>query len=138
MPLHEYKYVNFGDFVYTTDFGELGSGCCGYTYLGVSMYIYNAQAEGTIPLYRFYNGTLVKHFYTTNFNELGGDPDWDYEGVQGFVFAQQESGTVPIQRWLGWRSGGPVHVYVIDSRHDEFFELYGFVFEGVVGYAVAP
>ena len=44
-------------------------------------------ALDVIPLYRYYNGGIKDHFYTTDYNELRrGARGWAYEGIQGYCF----------------------------------------------------
>lgn len=50
---------------------------------GVAFYGYEAQIEGTVPLYRFYNQSLNAHFYTPSAEERAefiASPDFRPEG----------------------------------------------------------
>jgi hypothetical protein len=123
------------DFFYSIDFGELGSGGSGWTYLGWQFYIYDSQAEGTVPLYRFFSPTYGTHFYSTNFNEVG-EPDWEFEGITGYIFSSQQSGTEAIRRWFKWVGGAPVHYYARANATDDALAIQqGWTLEGVTGYA---
>jgi hypothetical protein len=134
VPFYEYRYGNMQDFLYTTDFGELGNGGGGWWYLGFDMYVYNSELEGTIPLLRYYNSWYGKHHFTTDVNEL--DSSWTYEGIAGYIWPQQESGTVGIRRWYKWVSGGPVHLFTTSTQDSDTLLANGWTFEGIIGYAV--
>jgi serine/threonine protein kinase len=43
-----------------------------------------SQVSGTIPLYR-YRRTTGQHLYTTNQNEVSGNPNWILDGIQCYV-----------------------------------------------------
>jgi hypothetical protein len=46
---------------------------------------------GTVPLYRYFNGALTDHCYTTNWGELGyGRYGWELEGIQCQVYPQPQ------------------------------------------------
>jgi len=61
-----------------------------YVFEGVPYYSFDAQEEGTVPVYRFYNPTLDGHFYTTSTTErdfFAESPDFQIEGgADGIVF----------------------------------------------------
>ena len=137
IPIYEYRYGSLEDFLYTANTEEVG-GAPGWYSLGIEMYVYNSQQEGTVPFYRFYSPVFEKHFYSANFAEVGYDEDWDYEGVTGYVYPYQETGTVAIRRWHKWVSGGPVHIYATSTADDSLLYENGWEFEGVAGYAFAP
>ena len=132
--LYHYRYGSESDFLITTDFGELGNGGGGWLRLTSTMKIYDAQATGTVPLYRFFSPSYGKHLFTTDYNEVSS-PTWQYEGVTGFIWPSQESGTQAIYRWLKWTGGGPTHVYVFYNQ-TEFSNLIntGWELEGIIGY----
>jgi hypothetical protein len=132
VPFYEYRYGNFEDFFYQTSQESLSYP---WTYLGFDVYVYDSEAEGTVPLHRFYSSVNGKHFYTTDYNEVGA-PDWTYEGVAAYIFSQQESGTIGLRRWYKWVSGGPVHFYTTYTGDDILLIQQGWTFEGVIGYAV--
>jgi hypothetical protein len=59
-----------------------------------------AIAAARLPLHRYFHSVTGHHFYTTNWNELGGGGfGWIYEGVQCHVPATAEAGTVPLHRY---------------------------------------
>jgi hypothetical protein len=113
-----YRYWNGIEHFYTTNGLEIGtatagtSGNHGFTCEGIQCYVNQSQASGTIPLYRYWNGT--EHFYTTYANEIGttttgtlGNYGYTCEGIQCYVYPEQVSGTVPLYRY--WN--GTEHFY---------------------------
>ena len=86
----------------------------------------------TVPLYRYWNGRIGDHFYTTNWRELGtGKHGWRYEGIQCHVLPQRRRGSVPLYRYWNGRIGD--HFYTTNWR-----ELgsgrYGWRYEGIQCY----
>ncbi|RKH22025.1 S8 family serine peptidase [Corallococcus sp. CA031C] len=86
----------------------------------------------TVPLHRYWNAGAGDHFYTTNWNELGGgNHGWGYEGIQGHVYPTARSGTVPLYRY--WNAGIGDHFYTTN-----WGELgtgaYGWGYEGIQCY----
>jgi len=63
-------------YLYTQNWGELGSGSSGYTFEGMQAYIFASGLTGTIPLYRYFTGGPTDNFCTTNWEELGGGSNW--------------------------------------------------------------
>ena len=60
----------------------------------------------TVPVYRYWNGRIGDHFYTTNWGELGrGRSGYRYEGVQCWVRSRRAAGTVPLYRYWNGRIG---------------------------------
>jgi Repeat of unknown function (DUF5648) len=58
----------------------------GYTFSQTEGYVFNYQAPGTVPLYRYWNPSVGDHFYTTQFDELGfGAYGWSFEQVECYV-----------------------------------------------------
>ena len=78
-----------------------------WTYEGVAYYAFTSDTgPDTLPVYRFWSGTLRTHFYTISESERdklinGYSQIWTYEGVAFYAYAegQQPSGTTPIYRW---------------------------------------
>ena len=51
-----------------------------------------------MPLFRYWNGAIGDHFYTTNWGELGrGRSGWRYEGIQCWVLRRRVAGTVTVE-----------------------------------------
>ena len=65
----------------------------GYVSEGIAGYCYPAPRSGLIPLYRYYQASVIDHFYTTNANEIGttvhgqvGHHGYKSEGITCYVF----------------------------------------------------
>ncbi len=93
------------------------------------------SAAVAIPLYRYWNGGIGDHFYTTEWTELGnGGWGWVYEGIACYVFAAPAAGaaappgSLPLHRY--WHPGFGNHFYTTN-----FAELGagrdGWIYEGV-------
>ena len=76
-PLYRYWKASVGDHFYTTNPNEIGTtthgqkGRHGYVSEGITGYCFRSAVAGTVPLYRYYNGRIRDHFYTTNGGEIG-------------------------------------------------------------------
>ena len=76
-PLYRYWKASVGDHFYTTSPHEIGTtthgqkGRHGYISEGIAGYCFSHAIAGTVPLYRYWNGHSVDHFYTTNGGEIG-------------------------------------------------------------------
>jgi len=83
---------------------------------------------GSVPFYRYYNGVVGDHFYTTDFNELGPTSSgWDFEFVQCYIFPSQLQSTVPLYQYYNPSIGD--HFYTLDSSTPS-----GYNFEKIAGY----
>jgi hypothetical protein len=74
-----------------------------WTYEGIAFYAYAAgwQAAATLPVYRFWSGSLRTHFYTASETEryklISGYPDvWTYEGVAWYAYPAQSASSVSL------------------------------------------
>lgn len=91
------------------------------------------RPSGTVPLYRYWNGTSVTdHYYTADFNELGWSASgWDFGWIEAYIYPTQQAGTVPL--YMYWNPSIGDHFYTTN-----FNELgngaYGWTFERVTGY----
>jgi len=125
--LHRFFNSSNNDFLFTANYGE-GSG---WTYQGVSCYVYNGEASGTVPVYRYYNAGSHHHFLTSNYGELGGGSGgFTYEGIAFYVLSTQQLGSVPLHRW--YLTGTGKHFYTTSNTN-----ISGGTYEGVIGY-VSP
>jgi hypothetical protein len=74
-----------------------------------TIYPATAPKSGTVPVFRYFNVRNGDHFYTTNFNELGGGSvgtnGYRFEGVGFFAFPSQATNTVPVLRYFNTRNG---------------------------------
>ena len=86
------------DHFYTTNAAEIGTttpgstGQYGYVSEGIAGYCFPSAAAGTVPLYRYWKGSVSDHFYTTNAAEIGttksgqaGNYGYVSEGVACYV-----------------------------------------------------
>ena len=98
VPLYRYYSAAAIDHFYTTNANEIGTttpgqvGNHGYRSEGIAGYCFPKYTPGTVPLYRYYNGQLIDHFYTTNEYEIGtttpgvtGKHGYTSEGVACWV-----------------------------------------------------
>jgi len=90
-----------------------------------------------VNLYRYFNGKISDHFYTTNYNELkSGNGDWKYEGVQCKISQYWQPEAAPLYRyWLP----GKDHFYTtnineIGTSIPGQTGKHGYKSEGVTGY----
>jgi predicted phosphodiesterase len=74
-----------------------------WTYEGIRFYAYpsGSQPAGTIPVHRFWSGSLGTHFYTADdrerFSMVSDQADvWQYEGVAYCVYPQEDPCSVRI------------------------------------------
>ena len=118
-----YRYVNGAVHLYTASVNEIGTtvtgavGNSGYRCEGVSGFVYlNAQA-GTMPLYRYFNGS--NYLYTLSPEEIGtnvvgltGQYGYKCEGVAGFVYSEARADTVPLYRY----SNGKDFLYTVNAE----------------------
>ncbi|MFZ2976084.1 MAG: SpoIID/LytB domain-containing protein [Candidatus Moraniibacteriota bacterium] len=73
VPVYRFYASSTGDHFYTTSESERDSlnnnPQWGYTAEGIEFYAYTTQADGTVPVYRFYAPSTGDHFYTASENE---------------------------------------------------------------------
>jgi hypothetical protein len=86
----------------------------------------------TAAFYRYWNGAIGDHFYTTNWAELnGGRGGFVLDGVECVIYPAPAAGTVALHRY--WNPGVTDHFYTTD-----FNELgmgrFGWAYEGVAGF----
>jgi hypothetical protein len=85
-----------------------------------------------VPLYRYYNPKLQKHYYTINFNEYGnGGGGWNFEGVSCQVYPPNFAAPdiAPVYRFFNPRTGD--HYYTT-GRYITRRDLRGYQYENVV------
>jgi hypothetical protein len=110
VPLYRYWNPGAGDYLYTTDWNELGPGRSGWGYEGVQCHVLAQPRAGSVPLHRYWHPTVADHFYTTDWRELGpGKFGWEYQGVQCHVYPSRVAGAVPLYRY--WNAGAGDHRY---------------------------
>ena len=92
IQIAEYFNTQTDKYFYTADTDEArrveaGGAGAGWVRTGLAFNVYLKQAEGTVPVCRFYvsqQGRHGTHFYTWRLNECEGikrDPGWIYEGI---------------------------------------------------------
>jgi len=143
--VYRYFYVKGGlDHFYTTNWGEIGFlkvgevGNYGYMYEGVGFKVLKKRKGSSTALYRYWNGKVTDHFYTTNKAEIGvnnvgevGNHGYKLEGTLGFCFPSPESGTVPLFRY----NHGGVHDHFYTTNWEELKAgAAGWNFEGIQCY----
>jgi len=90
-------------------------------------------------LYRYWNETLQRHFYTSTISELeDGRDGWRYEGIVGAVAATSNCyipNAVPLYRFLD--ADNYKHFYTASEEEADIVRARGWKEEGIVGY-VSP
>lgn len=75
----------------------------------------NCKDTSMSKVYRFWNPSVMHHFYTINEEEknglISGNPNWDYEGVGFCATPNAQSGLDPIYRFYS------------DSKKSHFFTI---------------
>jgi len=95
--LYSYWSEEKKDHFYTTNKAEIGVnnvgevGNNGYKLTGILGFCFPplGRASGTVPLYRYNNGAISDHFYTTNFREGQREVarnGYNFEGIQCYVY----------------------------------------------------
>lgn len=93
---------------------------------------------GFFPAFRFFNASMISHFYTTNPNEwlgLVNDPSlsksWSYEYIEFWAATSPDKLLVPVYRYWHDTRG---HVFVLDGERAAV-EAAGWKFEKIAFYA---
>jgi len=90
----------------------------------------NVRAQGVL-LRRYYNSILQKHFYTTDFNELGnGKNGWVQEQPVGYLNSTGPA-SIAVYRFYNPTTSG--HYYSLNSTPPS-----GFYYEKIIGYNITP
>ena len=72
----------------------------------------------TVRLFRYWNGHMGDHFYTTNWDELGdGGLGYRYEDVAGYVHKSR-----PIEGWSCWKAvkAAEIRYYIGSGEGHEY------------------
>ncbi|CAF1602031.1 unnamed protein product [Adineta ricciae] len=151
VPFHRYSQGAYNHF-YTINPNEIGTITPGSTGLGNYVYdgavgnIYDTPGPDpslTVPLYRYVNIHNSRHFYTTNWQEIGTNTvgaavgDWKHEGIAGYIYSTSQPNTRPFYRYYEQSNGA--HFYTSDPNEigtttPGTAGKYGYVLEGIVGY----
>ena len=97
--LYRYYQGSVYDHFYTTNAAEIGTttpgqiGNNGYTFEGIACQLETDTVLGSVELYRYYQGSVYDHLYTTNAAEIGtitlgqtGNNGYVFEGIVGNCF----------------------------------------------------
>ena len=140
------------DHFYTTNEDEIGTttpgtiGHHGYTSEGIQCLVYSKQVKESVPLYRYFRGSGLDHFYTTKAEEIGtttsgqaGKHGYSSEGIAGYCFPFIKPGTIPLYRYF--HPGGLDHFYTTNSLEIGTTIVgttgkYGYVSEGIACYVL--
>jgi hypothetical protein len=120
-----------------TGWGEAGFFRIAYGQCGIEAEMWAADSvivpsPGAVPLYRYWNGGISDHFYTTNWAELGaGKYGWNFEQTQCYVFPGQRSGLLPLYRY--WNGSVGDHFYTTNWNELHSGAL-GYRYEGIQCY----
>jgi hypothetical protein len=146
VPVYRYWQPSVGDHFYTTSTSEIGdvelgaTGNYGYIYEGIGFYIASSLCDSNTALYRYYQGSIYDHFYTTSADEIGtttagavGNYGYTFEGILGYCDPAEtaRADMVPLYRYYNSAIGD--HFYTIS-----YSELgaggYGWSYEGIQCY----
>ena len=120
-----------------------------WTYEGVAYYAFANDTEpDTVPVYRFWSGTLNSHFYTAREAERDKLIDnysqtWAYEGIAFYAYPHSEGyerpiGTGPVLRL--WSSTLGTHFFTMRQTEMDklsYFSTHLWEYEGAAWYAYA-
>ena len=96
-----------------------------------------------VPLYRYFNGSISEHFYTTNAAEIGtttpglkGHHGYTSEGIACYISSTPAPGYIPLYRYIIYLRE---HFYTtnpheIGTTVPGVTGKYGYVSEGIAGY----
>jgi hypothetical protein len=100
--------------------------------------VYNFKADGTVPLYRLFNGNY--HMYTIDPNErdnIIATLGFHSEGISGYVYPTASTpGTQPVHRYVGTSSIG--HFFTTNYNEIGSGSGAGLAYEGIAFYTIAP
>ncbi len=84
--------------------------------------------NGLLNLYRYYNPVFNRHFYSTNWADIGSNGDgYQFEKVQGYLYANPGSDRVPLYEY--YNNSTNDHWYTTNSTGWP-----GYVSIGIIGY----
>jgi hypothetical protein len=99
--------------------------------------VYNFKAQGTVPLYRLFNGSV--HMFTIDPAERANiiaTLGYHDEGISGYVFSTEVAGSQPVYRYRGTTSTG--HFFTTNYNEIGSGSGYGYVYEGIAYYDLSP
>ena len=111
------------DHLYTNDINEIERqlkdqvGRYGYISEGTECLLYTKQVKGSVPLYRYWNGCINDHFYTTDPDEIGVTTPGE-TGKYGYI--NQEIVGYCFPKAIAGKGLVPLHCYWKESFSDHF------------------
>lgn len=141
MPMYRTKHSAYTDNFYTVSVQQRDSTLgIGYVYQGVPFSMPYQAEYGSAPFYRYFKGApQLEHFYTASRSESQyvQQNGYSYEGAEGYLFTSYKPGTVPLRRYAYFNgsTGDLIHHYTISANDPE---VYGWGYDGVVGYVCTP
>ena len=113
-----------------------------YHYEGAAFYANTTPVASSVPVYRFYNRSLDKHFFTISEEEKNTlqytHPEWGhvYEGIGFYAFSGPKPGLVPVYRLYNHATDN--HLYSISEEEKNTITVvhpeWGYVYEGIAFY----
>ena len=111
----------------------------GYSSEGHAGYVFTTPTPDTIPLYRFYNGSISDHYYNT-YPDV--PPGYAPQGIEGHVVARAAPDRTPLYRFYKPKKYDidPMGSYVEIEGTDRYFYSTspaippGYTFQGIEGY----
>nr|WP_314496632.1 MAC/perforin domain-containing protein [uncultured Chryseobacterium sp.] len=124
VPIQIHRYYNNSstDHFYTKDTGSFSGS--GYGYEGVAFLAYNYKAPGSVPVYRYWNGT--DHYYSTS---PGAPSGYSAEGIEFYAYPSQSNGSRPVYQYYGRKKGD--HFYTTSQQN-----YANYTYEGIPFYAL--
>lgn len=125
-PVYRFASRKTGDHFYTVSESEKtaveSNSEWGYVFEGVAFYAYQSDVAGSIPVYRFVNGTTGDHFYTASEEErdaIRNNTVWGYagEGTAFYVPDTMQAGTATVYRFYNPTTGD--HFYTASATEKD-------------------
>ncbi len=84
--------------------------------------------NGKLNLYRYYNSQTGRHYYSTNWNNIGSNGDnYEFEKIQGVIYANPGTDLVPLYEYYNLTDND--HWYTTNSSGYP-----GYTMSGIIGY----
>jgi peptidoglycan hydrolase-like amidase len=116
-PIYRFLNISNGDHFYTASDAEkdivANTSKSGYLFEGIAFYAHSTQVNGSVPVYRSYNGSISHHLYTTSSTEKDAS-GYSYENIAFYAFPNQTNDTSPVYRL--YNSSGGDHFYTISDQ----------------------
>jgi hypothetical protein len=124
-----------GDSLYTVTRNDAAYANYGFSYVGITGYVYSSQQPGTVPFKRYFaSAPQSDHFYTTE-AWTSGFLDYNYEGVEGYVYPPPSGHCGPTDPVPPAPSRVPLYHYYSPGIVDNFYTSnFGELGYGAAGY----